>query len=153
MRRGPGAFLARAVMEVGDKDQDGKLSKDEAIAAAKKLFAAIDVDKRGSLNEKALADGLNEVLLPPGVPAVRGRGPGGPVTNSLLRKANVDREGKLSTEQFAELAAAFLKEWDTDKNGSLDGKEIEAGLTGLIPPPKFGPPGEQGKVPPKGDRP
>ncbi len=71
---GPGQFLARPVLAAADKDKDGKLTKEEMNAAVKSLFAKLDKDHKGELNQDALAEGINKLLpRPPGF-----GGPGGP---------------------------------------------------------------------------
>jgi spore coat protein CotH len=69
---GPGQFLVKPILEATDKNKDGKLSKEEASAAVKALFAAVDKDKKGTVDQTILADGLNKLMPRPG-------GPGGPV--------------------------------------------------------------------------
>jgi spore coat protein CotH len=71
---GPGMFLARPVLEAADKDKDGKLSKEELNKAVKFLFAKLDTEHKGELNQQSLTDGINKLLpRPPGF-----GGPGGP---------------------------------------------------------------------------
>jgi Spy/CpxP family protein refolding chaperone len=71
-KNGPAAHLAGLIFKAAEVEKEKKISKEKFLDGAKKLFAAWDKDKKGSLDEKALADGINAVLLPPG------RGPGGP---------------------------------------------------------------------------
>lgn len=74
---GPGQFLARPILEAVDKNKDGKLSKKEMNAAVKALFAKLDKDHKGELNQEALAEGINKLLpQPPGFGGPPG--PGGP---------------------------------------------------------------------------
>ncbi|MBI1914630.1 MAG: CotH kinase family protein [Planctomycetes bacterium] len=76
---GLGNFVAKPVLEALDTDKDGKLSKDELVAAVKKFFKDCDKAKKGKLDQQALAEGLNRLFPPPppgfGPP---GGGPGGP---------------------------------------------------------------------------
>jgi enterochelin esterase-like enzyme len=65
---GPGAFFAGAIMRAADADKDGKLTEDELVAAAKRLFKECDKDGKGAVDEKQLAEGINRLLGP-------GRGP------------------------------------------------------------------------------
>ncbi|MGH7169904.1 MAG: CotH kinase family protein, partial [Gemmataceae bacterium] len=79
---GPGQFLVRPVLEAADKDKDGKLTKEEMNAAVKALFAKLDKDHKGELNQEVLAEGINKLMPRPrgfGGPGGRpGAGPGGP---------------------------------------------------------------------------
>jgi spore coat protein H len=54
----PGLWLAKPLMTRVDADKDGKATREEFTAAANKLFADFDADKRGMLS----ADSLNELL-------------------------------------------------------------------------------------------
>jgi enterochelin esterase-like enzyme len=75
---GPGGFragnqLAGPLLKRADADKDGKMTREEFLAAAQKLFDEWDKDKKGSVDEKQLAEGLNGLLPAPG-----GRPGGGP---------------------------------------------------------------------------
>jgi enterochelin esterase-like enzyme len=61
---GPGAFFAGAIMRGADADKDGKLTEDELVAAAKRLFKECDKDGKGAVDEKQLAEGINRLLGP-----------------------------------------------------------------------------------------
>src|SRR5207302_2935964 len=78
---GMGDFMARPVLEALDTDKDGKVSKAELVAAVKKFFKDWDKDKKGKLDEKALAEGINRLFPPPppgfGPPGGGAGGPGG----------------------------------------------------------------------------
>jgi hypothetical protein len=62
---GPGAFLARRFFHACDSDEDGNLSKSEMVRGFERLFRDWDKASRGSLNEEALAEGLEQLLGPP----------------------------------------------------------------------------------------
>jgi enterochelin esterase-like enzyme len=69
-----GNQLAGPLLKRADTDKDGKMTREEFLAAAQKLFDEWDKDKKGSIDEKQLAEGLNSLLPAPGAPP--GRGPG-----------------------------------------------------------------------------
>jgi enterochelin esterase-like enzyme len=79
---GSGAVLARALVERADADKDGKVTLDELVAAARKLFKEIDKDNKGALDEKQIADGINGL--------VRGRGFGFPTGGPKIGSAFQD---------------------------------------------------------------
>src|SRR5262249_31292535 len=59
--------------------KDGKLSKAEFVAGVKMFFAECDKDKKGFLDEKKIAEGINRILpKPKGFPGGPGGPPGGP---------------------------------------------------------------------------
>jgi enterochelin esterase-like enzyme len=67
-----GAPLASALVKRADANKDGKVTLDELQAAVKQLFKEWDKDKKGELDEKQLADGINRLLA-----SQRGRPRGG----------------------------------------------------------------------------
>ncbi|HYT94594.1 MAG TPA: CotH kinase family protein [Gemmataceae bacterium] len=159
---GPGMFLAKPILEAADANKDGKVSLAEFKKAAELLFTVCDEGKKGTLDEKALADGINRLLPPPpgfgppggppkgppgGLPKGPGgfRGPGPILAGSLLKTAGVEKGGKIALAEFVKAAEKLFKEADTDRNGYLDEKEIAAAVNRLFPlPPGFGPPGVGG---------
>jgi spore coat protein CotH len=62
---GPAAMWASVIMKRADKDQDGKVSTDDLIAACEAFFLECDKDKNGTLNEEELASGINTLFPPP----------------------------------------------------------------------------------------
>jgi enterochelin esterase-like enzyme len=78
---GPGNFsmgapLAAALVKRADANKDGKVTLDELVAATKELFKEWDKDKKGELDEKQIAEGLNRLLASQRTRPRRGR-PGG----------------------------------------------------------------------------
>ena len=151
---GPGMFLARPVMKGADTDKDGKVSKDEFLDAAKRFFKECDKDNKGALDFKTLADGIQRLMAPPPgfgpPPPPPGGGPGNPVAGAIFLRTRTDKDGKLALADFLKAAEALFAECDKDKNGSLNEKEIVAGINLFFPPPPgFGPPGF-GPPPPGG---
>jgi spore coat protein CotH len=69
-------------------------------------------------------------------------GPGQMLANAVVRRADTNKDGVVTLDELVAAAEALFKECDKDKNGSLDEKEIAAGIGLLMPgPPGFGPPG------------
>src|SRR5262249_11023755 len=56
-RFGMGNMMARPLLEALDTDKDRMVSKDEWLAGVKKCFQECDKAKKGSLDEKMIADG------------------------------------------------------------------------------------------------
>jgi len=145
---GPGMFLAEPLLKAADADKDGKVSLDEFNAALKRLFEECDKDKKGALDEKRLADGLNRLLprppgfgAPPPAPRPGGFDPGSIWAKSIVQRADADKNGTITRDEMLTAGRQLFEEWDKDKNGSLDKKELTEGLNRLVPPPPgFGPP-------------
>src|SRR5262249_245814 len=133
---GMGGMLAKTVLQAADKNKDGKLSKQEFTDAAKKLFTDLDKGKKGNLDEKALIEGVNGLFPPPpGFPG--GPGKGGPfggfglgtsLAKSLFKRADANKDGKVTLEEFMKAAEVLFKESDKNKDGFLDEKEIADGI-------------------------
>jgi spore coat protein H len=160
---GPGNFFARPVLDVLDSNKDGKLSKSELLAGVKKLFQDCDKEGKGTIDEKALADGVGRLFPPPppgfGPPGFGPPGggppgggpPGGPMgiggpgvmlASSVMKRVSAGKDGKITLEKLSAAAETLFQESDKDKNGSLDETELAAAITVLFPPPPaFGPPG------------
>jgi spore coat protein H len=156
---GMGNFYAGAIIRLADANKDGKVTLDELLAAAEKLFKEVDTSKDGKLNEKELGEGLNRLFAPPpGFGRPPGGGPGGfgPgmfLTRPVLDAADTDKDNKLSLDEVQSAVKKFFKECDKDKKDSLDEKAIAAGINRLLPPPPgFGgpPPGGGPGRPPGG---
>ncbi len=78
-----GAQLAGPLLKRADADKDGKMTREEFVAAAGKLFDEWDKDNKGSVDEKQLAEGLNSLLPAPGGRPGRGPGPGFGANNAF----------------------------------------------------------------------
>jgi spore coat protein CotH/Ca2+-binding EF-hand superfamily protein len=166
---GPGGFgignlWARPLLQAVDADKDGKVTKDEFLAAARKFFDDCDKGGQGALDEKALIVGLNRILAalpgfgpPGGGPGGRpGGGPGGPpggpgganagrLAVAIVRRADADKDGQVTREEFLAAAEALFKEADRSKKGTLDEGALAAGINLLLPQPGFGPGGPGGR--------
>src|SRR5262249_21675050 len=80
--RGPGgggaaSALAGAFMKRADANKDGKVSREEFLAAAEAIFKELDKDGTGLVDEKKLADAIGALLPAPGPGPGRGAGAGG----------------------------------------------------------------------------
>jgi Ca2+-binding EF-hand superfamily protein len=166
----PGSFLIKPLMEALDTDKDGKLSRAEVVAGARKLFSAADKDEKGALSEAQLAAGINDLLPrppnfrggppggnPPGGPPGRGPGgfgpggfgPGAFIAGNIVKRADKDKDGKVTRAELVAAAEAMFTEADKDRDGKLDEKELGAAIGQLFPTPQgrpggFGPPGGPG---------
>lgn len=80
------------------------------------------------------ADGSGETSAFPGPPPGM---PGMLFGNSLLHAADANGDGKLTQIEFKNAFGQWFKQWDADKNLTLDEAEIGNGLDQLFRPPSF----------------
>jgi hypothetical protein len=123
---GPGMFIAPQIIEAADTDKDGKLSVKEAETAAATFITENDADKKGSLDERTLADVMNRRIGPP--PGMGG--PGGPMggqERKLVKQFDKDGDGRLNLKE----RTAAREQAKTDGPGM-------GGRRGFGPPPGLG---------------
>lgn len=80
------------------------------------------------------ADGSGETSAFPGPPPGM---PGMLFAASLLRAADANSDGKLTQTEFKSAFGQWFKQWDADKNLTLDEAELGKGLDQLFRPPGF----------------
>jgi Ca2+-binding EF-hand superfamily protein len=153
-------MLAADLLNAADSNKDGKLSVEEAQAAAKKLVNEADRDKKGSISVQALTVAINSKFGPgAGGPGGRG-GPGGPggrgrlssLAPGIMKIADADHDGKLTADEAGSAASKFVQKADKDKEGWLDFETVVKlfGNSGGFGPP---PGQEAGDYPPRGHGP
>jgi outer membrane protein assembly factor BamB/Ca2+-binding EF-hand superfamily protein len=148
---GPGGFgggnpMAKSLLAALDTDKDGKVTKDELMAGIKKFFADVDKDKKGKLDEKQLAEGINRIMPQPRGFGGGGRRPGnfGAGTRfaaAIVKRADTDKDGKVTLAELLSAAEAVFKEVDKDKKDKLDETAVASGINLVSPMPRFGPGG------------
>jgi CotH kinase protein/EF hand len=144
---GPGTFLAPQVLKFADSDKDGKLSPDEASKAAAEFIRSSDPKKSGSIDSDALRKAINTTFPPPNFvggddgPPPGEVGPGNFIAPLILQGADSNKDGKLSPDEAARAAEAFIKAADTGKTGSIDVKALGDAMNRQIGPPGMGGPG------------
>ena len=141
---GPGALLAKPLLEAIDSGKDGKVSKEEAVAGAKQFFKDCDKDGTGFLNEELIAEGINRIVpRPKGFPAPPGGGKFGMgqlMAGSVVKRADKNTDGKVSLEEWVAAAEGLFNEAAKDAK-TLTETEVATGLNLLVARPGFGPPG------------
>ena len=129
-----GAFVAPPVMEALDKDGDEKLSRDEWLGGVRRLFDACAKDPDGKVDLKGLTAGLNkQVPAQPDDAARGGFDLGGLMGPAILKRADADRDGKLTSEELLAAAGAVFDEFDKGKGGKLDEDALGDLLGSLLP--------------------
>jgi Ca2+-binding EF-hand superfamily protein len=147
---GAGMMLVRPILDAADRDRDGKLSREEVIAAVKALFKALDKEDKGELDQKAVAAGLDKLLPGPrgfdgprgGPFPMQGGGPGAGWARAVVEKAG--KNGKVTEASLVAAAVKLFTEADRNRDGKLDERELAEALNKLMPPPQFGPPNGMG---------
>jgi hypothetical protein len=141
-----GQILAGPMLESLDKDEDERLSREEWVGAARRLFAACEKDEDGRVDLKSLTAGLAKSLPAPPDGAPPGDGLAGVMAGPILARADADKDGKITSEEALAAAESLFDEFDKAKAGKLDEDAFGELLSALFPAPK-GPP-----APPKGKK-
>jgi enterochelin esterase-like enzyme len=81
------------------------------------------------------------VVMPNGFARPPGSGSGPALAAAIIKRADTDKDGKVSLDEFRSAAKALFKEIDKDQAGKLDEKQLTEGLNRLVPAPAPGFPG------------
>ena len=132
-----------------DKDEDGKLSKDETPERLQGMFARADRDEDGFLTKDEIrrdlenrerGEGGEGRGRGPGGREGEGRGPGGMPPFPVMMALDANHDGEISAEEINNATAA-LKKLDRNKDGRLDREELRPAFGGR----GGGPGGEGGR--------
>ena len=169
---GPGMAVAPAVLQQADKNQDGKLSRDEFTGLADAWYDKLDPDKTGKVTSEQFVEKFGELVPmgPPGGFGQRGgpgggggggndqgpgQGPGGRggrggfgpgrfMGPGLFTALDANKDGTLTRPELKETFGKWFTQWDTAKSGTLTDENLRTGLTEVLPRPGFGGPGGGG---------
>jgi enterochelin esterase-like enzyme len=81
------------------------------------------------------------VVMPNGFARPAGSGTGAVLAAAILKRADADKDGKVSRAEFLAAAEALFQEIDQDKTGQVDEKQLAVVLNRLVPAPPPGPGG------------
>lgn len=65
----------------------------------------------------------------------------------FLKAGDQDQDRQLSKAEFLALGEKWFSEWDKSKTGKLTGEQVRDGLNAVVGPPRFPPPGMNGRSP------
>ncbi len=126
---GPGTMIAQAAVEYGDANGDGKLSSQEARAAAQKFIKELDKDKKGKVSATALLEVVGRRMGPPGSL--------GPRASAILAYADANKDGKLTADEASAAATKFVAAIQSGGDGSV-GPDALARAMGMPSRPNRG---------------
>ncbi|MBX9624286.1 MAG: CotH kinase family protein, partial [Gemmataceae bacterium] len=137
-----GDFIGEPAVEELDADGDGMVSRAEWVAAAEKLYADSPHDDAGRVDEKGVVAGLAKRFPPPvagfGGPPFR---PGEMFAAEIVKRADADKDGKLTREELVAGAGELYDAVDAKKAGKLGEIEVGELFNKLFKQPAFwGPP-------------
>jgi enterochelin esterase-like enzyme len=87
------------------------------------------------------------VVMPNGI--IQGPRPGAVLSAEIMKRADADKDGKVTLDEFVAAARQLFKELDKENKGTLDEKQLAEAINRLLPasagPPGFGPGGFRGR--------
>jgi Ca2+-binding EF-hand superfamily protein len=122
-----GDVLAPLLIQILDRDKDGKLTKDEWIAGVKQFFKNQDKERTGKLAQKEISDGLTAIIpTPRGFWGATGQrfGLGELFAPEIVKRSDANKDGKVTEPELVAAAESLFQEYDMDKQGKLSEKEI-----------------------------
>ena len=119
----------------GDKDKDGKLSKQEFNSLADAWFDKLDPDKSGKVDRESFGERFGNIIGPSreGGPGGRRGGPGRFMGEGLFGASDANKDGTLTREEFKSTFSKWFDEWDANKSASLDEAKLREGLNAALP--------------------
>lgn len=138
-----GDMMAGPLLAGLDADSDGRLSRDEWLAAARRVVASADKDADGRADQKSLAAGLDRLFPKPPAgspPPPQGFSLGNMMAGPIVTRADADKDRMVTEAELVAAAGAVFDEFDRKKAGKLDTAAFADLLTAVFPMPKFGPP-------------
>jgi Ca2+-binding EF-hand superfamily protein len=108
-----------AVFDRADKNGDGVVARDEFLTSRAEQFASRDRNGDGFIGN---ADVGERAAARPRISQAM---------TALVTQFDTDKDDKVSKTEFVDGGAKLFERADTDANGSLDSKELEAAKTAL----------------------
>jgi hypothetical protein len=102
-----------------DTDGDGTVSKAEWLAYQEKVFAALDKDKTGKVDEKAFLSPSSDMAT-----FATGGYARGLQTKEMMHKIDTDGDGTVSHDEFIAYQTKVFDMMDKNRSGSLGPREF-----------------------------
>lgn len=142
---GPGMFLAPQFVAKADKNQDGKLSKDEMNAAAQTWIATLDPEHKNQVAVEQLTAKFSGLMFDQNEGGPGGFNPANFIAPGFFTALDANKDSRLSDQEIAEGFSGWFTKWDDQKSGLLAEAQVRAGLNAVLPQPNFGGPGGPGR--------
>lgn len=107
-----------------DSNKDGKLDQADRAAHHGEMFAKLDTDKNGSISRSEF-DAAHQARGGEGMKRERGER-GGKMAKMMLRRADANKDGAVSRDEFMVGATAHFDMMDANKDGKLTKAERQA---------------------------
>jgi Ca2+-binding EF-hand superfamily protein len=108
-----------------DANHDGKVSRDEHAAAARKMFVTMDANKNDKVTAAEM-DAAHEKV------AGQKAKPGDMTAAEKIKVIDTDADGILTAEEHAAGSRKMFDTMDTDKDGALSEAELAAGHAKML---------------------
>jgi collagen type III alpha len=112
-----------------DRDNDGKLSKDEAPERMKENFDRIDTNGDGFIDEAEFSRVMQGMARRPGGPG-EGRSDR-PDPKQMLKRLDTNGDGKLSKDELPERMRENFDRIDANGDGSIEPDELERAISAM----------------------
>ncbi|MFD1036430.1 EF-hand domain-containing protein [Sphingomonas hankookensis] len=121
----PGVVSAQTQAPAPKPMADGVLTREEALARADKRFDKLDTDRDGKISA---AERSAMTARPPqgdddAMPGRGGRGGRGGGGGRMLERADTNRDGVVTRDEYRAVASAMFDRQDANKDGRIDAAE------------------------------
>ncbi len=128
---------SEAIVNQGDKNDDGKINKEEFVGLAKVWMAKISPNKSNKVTRKEFNENIYKVFTPKG--ERRRTSPTDYVREGIFRGGDQNKDGVLTSEELQATFKKWFEGFVENPKDSLAADQLAQGLRSVIPQ-TFGPP-------------